>query len=106
MGKKKAEGDDDDEEVEKKKKEKEKKKKAEDDSDEAPAQTNGKGADSDSDVEELQYDSDEIEDVIETLATYWSEQNGAPSVADFFEELRMQQLAKVFNNNVRLYVTI
>lgn len=70
-------------------------------------EANGKrGADSDSDVEELKYDNEEIQEVIVTLAEFVSSKGGDPSVADFFEELRMQQLAKVFDNKVRLYVAI
>merc|ERR1711959_233327 len=90
-----------------KKEKKEKKKKADSDEDSA-VEVNGnkKGADSDSDVEELQYNSEELQDVITTLSEFVASKGGEPSVADFFEELRMQQLAKVFDHKVRLYVAI
>merc|ERR1711998_370462 len=90
-----------------KKDKKEKKKKADSDEDSAvEANGNKKGADSDSDVEELQYNSEELQDVITTLSEFVSSKGGEPTVADFFEELRMQQLAKVFDNKVRFYVAI
>merc|ERR1712118_130783 len=88
-------------------KEKKSKKKVDaDDDDSAVENGNKKGADSDSDVEELKYDSEELQDVIQTLSEFVSSKGGDPSVADFFEELRMQQIAKVFDNKVRLYVAI
>merc|ERR1711977_547763 len=89
-----------------KKEKKEKKKKADSDEDSAVEANGKRGADSDSDVEELKYDNEEIQEVIVTLAEFVSSKGGDPSVADFFEELRMQQLAKVFDNKVRLYVAI
>merc|ERR1711904_434478 len=109
--KKKAAGSDDEDgeakEKKDKKEKKEKKKKADSDEDSA-VEVNGnkKGADSDSDVEELQYNSEELQDVITTLSEFVASKGGEPSVADFFEELRMQQLAKVFDHKVRLYVAI
>merc|ERR1711869_98708 len=66
----------------------------------------GKGADSDSEVEDLRYDSDETQDVIMTMSEFVASKRGDPEVADFFQELRMQQLAKVFDNKMRLYVAI
>jgi len=57
-------------------------------------------------VEELKYDQEETQEVIHTLSEFVSSKGGAPTVADFFEELRMQQLAKVFDNKVRFYVAI
>merc|ERR1712193_253924 len=95
--KQKAGGGDDDEEdesegsgdkeVKEKKEKKEKKKKADSDEDSA-VEVNGnkKGADSDSDVEELQYNSEELQDVITTLSEFVASKGGEPSVADFFEE--------------------
>merc|ERR1712193_480715 len=67
---------------------------------------NGRGVDEDSEVEELQYDSDEIQDVIQTLSEFVASTGGNPAVALFLEELRMQQLAKIFDNKVRFYVAI
>merc|ERR1712118_131783 len=88
-------------------KEKKSKKKVDaDDDDSAVENGNKKGADSDSDVEELKYDSEELKDVITTLSEFVASKGGEPSVADFFEELRMQQLAKVFDNKVRFFVAI
>merc|ERR1711904_466321 len=86
-------------------KEKKEKKKVEDDED-STVEADSKGPASDSEVEELQYDSEETQDVIKTLTEFIASKDGQPSVADFFEELRMQQLAKVFDNKVRLYVAI
>merc|ERR1712046_232240 len=81
-------------------------KKAEEQNEGMSMVVNGRGVDEDSDVEELQYDSDEIQDVIKTLSEFVASTGGNPAVALFLEELRMQQLAKIFDNKVRLYVAI
>merc|ERR1712224_126237 len=65
-----------------------------------------KGVESDSEVEELQYNSDKIQDVIKTLSEFVGSKGGNPTVADFFEELRVQQLANIFDNKMRFYVAI
>jgi len=107
--------DDNDSEVDKRKKEKKDKKekndkkphkKAEEQNEGMSMAVNGRGVDEDSEVEELQYDSDEIQDVIKTLSEFVASKGGNPAVALFLEELRMQQLAKIFDNKVRLYVAI
>jgi len=58
------------------------------------------------DGEELDYDDDETKDVIATMAAFMESNGGKPSVDDFFEELRMQQLAKLFNPRTRLYIAL
>lgn len=107
--------DDNDSEVDKRKKEKKDKKekndkkphkKVEEQNQGMSMAVNGRGVDEDSEVEELQYDSDEIQDVIKTLSEFVASTGGNPAVALFLEELRMQQLAKIFDNKVRLYVAI
>lgn len=42
--------------------------------------------------------------MIVVLKEFVDSKGGKPSKADFFEELRMQQLAKVFDNKVRLFI--
>jgi len=51
------------------------------------------------------FDEDDTKNVIKTLADFVQTKGGKPTSADFFEELRMQQLAKVFDNKVRLFIT-
>merc|ERR1712190_273582 len=93
----------------KKKEKKEKKEKEDSDSDKEDSDASGdaKGKkNTKEDGEELEYDDEEVKDVIKTLASFVEGKGGKPSVEDFFEELRMQQLAKIFDTRVRLYIAL
>jgi len=60
-------------------------------------------ADNDEDVE---FDSEIVVSVIGVMREFIQTKNGAVKPADFFEELRMQQLAKLFDHKVRFYITL
>merc|ERR1712187_376545 len=96
--------DDDEDEAVVKKEKKEKKDKTDSSEDE--------GGDSDSeqdkrkDGENLEWDDEETASVVTTLSSFVSSKGGKPSVADFFEEVRLQQIAKVFDHRMRLYVAL
>jgi len=112
-----AEGDDDNDIEEERKKagkkekkthkvKKEKQSKKDSKSKTTPEDDEDSTAESDTEVKELRYDSEETQEVITTLSEFVVSKGDDPSVADFFEELRMQQIAKVFDNKVRFYVAI
>merc|ERR1712139_489487 len=86
-------------------KKKEKKEKTE----RKPKKGNGSGSDDaakreEDDQAELTWDDERTKDVIGVMMDFVDSKQGNPSVADFFEEIRMQQIAKVFDHKVRLYV--
>merc|ERR1719375_603699 len=62
----------------------------------------GKGGDSER--EDLTWDHEETKEVISVLADMVEEKGSKLSVAEFYEELRMMQLAKDFDNKLRMYV--
>lgn len=60
-------------------------------------------ADGDEDVE---FDSEIVISVIGIMREFIASKNGAVKPADFFEELRMQQLAKLFDHKIRFYIAL
>jgi len=90
----------------KEKKEKSEKKDKKDKKDKKEKDDKGSDSDDDDDneVKNLEFDDAETKAVIANLAAFVATKGGKPSTADFFEEIRMQQLAKVFDTKVRLYV--
>lgn len=54
----------------------------------------------------LSYNDEETSKVISNLKSFIDGKGGKPKVDDFFEEIRMFQLAQVFDHKVRLYVAI
>merc|ERR1712190_474991 len=118
----KGEDDDDDEAVEKKdkkdkkdkkeKKEKKQKKEKKEKKEKKDNSSDDENGDSDSgkenrkDDENLGWDDDETAAVVSTLSTFVNSKGGKPSVADFFEEVRLQQISKVFDHRMRLSVAL
>jgi len=83
----------------KEKKERTSKKKAEDSDNES-----GDGKeDKDEDVE---YDGEIVKAVIEVMKEFVTSKDGKAKPEDFFEELRMQQLAKLFDHKIRFYIAL
>merc|ERR1712048_539541 len=65
---------------------------------------NNKAAKKDGD--DLDYDDQELKDIIKSVEGFFREKNGKPSVDDLFDNVRTQQLAQGFNAKVRLYVVL
>merc|ERR1712187_789507 len=102
MGEDASDDDEDEAVVKKEKKEKKDKTDSEDedqDSDEGGGKKGRNG-------ENLEWDDDETAAVVGTLSSFVSSKGGKPSVADFFEEVRLQQISKVFDHKMRLYVAL
>merc|ERR1711972_748970 len=96
--KSKKEGKEKKEKKEKKAK-KTKKEASDDDEDSDDGKAKGK-------ADDLEWDSEEVNGVIETMTQFVESKNGKVKAADFFEELRQHQLAKDFDHKVRLYVAL
>jgi len=114
----KGEEDSDDEGKKEKKEKKHKKEKKEkkekkdkdsdkgDASDESGSEASGDKAGKRGTDENLAWDDDETNEIVGNMRSYVESKDGKPSVADFFEEIRMQQLAKVFDHKLRLYIAL
>lgn len=110
--KQKASDEESDEDAPKKKntyKAEQKKKEKKEKTERKPKKGNGSGSDDaakreEDDQAELTWDDERTKDVIGVMMDFVDSKQGKPSVADFFEEIRMQQIAKVFDHKVRLYV--
>lgn len=98
------------EKKDKKEKKEKKKKESESDSEQSSAEAKparkGKKKDDEDDVQDLEYDDEEIQSVVKVLKEFTQSKGGKPTVDDFFEELRMHQLAKCFDHKVRLFVVL
>jgi hypothetical protein len=110
--KEERDADSDDEEKDKKKKKKDKKEKkekrekseSESEHSSVEEKAKGNGKEDDDEVRDLEYDDPELQSVIEVLKEFAESKGGKPKADDFFEEVRMHQLAKCFDNKVKLYV--
>jgi len=54
----------------------------------------------------LEFDSETTKSVIKELSDFIEKKGDNPSVSDFFDELRMFQVGKVFDHKVRLYIVL
>jgi len=105
------EDDDDDEPEEKAKKDKkdnkekkEKKSKKEKEDPDDGSDDESKGSDSDKD--DLKYGDDDVKVICNDLTDFVKSKGGSLSVDLLFEEIRAQQVTKVFDNRVRMYVLV
>jgi len=113
-----GEGEDDGEDGEdaaKEKKEKKERKEKKEKKDKTEKKVEEKPAESDdsdgkdegqNEEEDVGYDSEIVQAVIEVMRQFLKTKTGPVKPDEFFEELRMQQLAKLFDHKVRLYVTL
>jgi len=112
---KKKEASSSDSEDDKKKKKDKKKKEASSDSEDEKK----KGSDSDSDGGKakakkknkggeamMEWDDEEVPETVKAFANFIERKGGKPSVEEFFDELRMQQLAKGYDHKVRLFLVL
>merc|ERR1712157_583009 len=56
--------------------------------------------------EEMSWDDDEVPDVVKNVKQFIEDKEGKPPVDDLFEEVRMLQLAKLFDHKVRLFIVM
>eukprot|EP00438_Fugacium_kawagutii_P026723 Skav228689 [mRNA] locus=scaffold2247:398083:399186:- [translate_table: standard] len=85
-----------------KKEKSEKKESKEEEVGEKPAKDPDEDED-DKGIKNLKHDEEQTKAVVGVLKE-WLAGKTSPKAADFFEELRMQQLSKVFDHKVRLYI--
>merc|ERR1712039_743944 len=109
------EDDDDDgeEKVKKEKKEKkdkkekkEKKSKKEKEASDDEGSDDEKSEASDSDKDELKYGDDDVKIIVNDLTDFVKTKEGSLSVDLLFEEVRAQQVTKVFDNKLRMFVVV
>merc|ERR1712100_769547 len=104
MGKEKKDKKDKKEKKEKKdkKEKKEKKEKAKESDDESDG---SKSEDDGKDNDNLSWDSEEIKNVIKAVQSFITSKGNNTS-GDIFDEVRMHQLAQVFDHKMRLYIVL
>jgi len=75
--------------------------------DDAPAKEDADSDDSDGEKEaEVTYDGEIAKAVIGIMKEFVATKGGKVNAEDFFEELRMQQLAKLFDHKIRFYLAL
>merc|ERR1712039_194774 len=109
------EDDDDDgeEKVKKEKKEKkdkkekkEKKSKKEKEASDDEGSDDEKSEASDSDKDDLKYGDDDVKVIVNDLTDFVKTKGGSSSVDKLFEEVRAQQVTKVFDNRLRMFIVV
>merc|ERR1712039_1110017 len=102
----KAEDDSGDEAAEKKEK-KEKKDKKDKKAKKEKAESDDESAeqsDSDKEVDELKYGDEDVKVIVDDIAALVKSKGGGLNPEDLFEEVRAQQVTKVFGNSLRLFI--
>merc|ERR1712137_1093905 len=87
-----------------KKEKKEKKAKKEEADSDADSDASGKGSEKGN--ENLQYNEEETKEVIKGLQVFYEKNGEKTKMEDLFEEVRLQQLAKLFDHKTRLYIVL
>jgi len=87
-----------------KKEKKEKKQKGSDDDSDDGDKSGDNSADKDD--QSLKFDDPETKDVVGAITSLVESKGGKAKAEDIFEEVRMHQLAKLFDHKVRLYIVL